>query len=46
MGGAMGGGDAVFSGPVRGVDALLARITIIFGILFAVITLTIAKMIM
>lgn len=46
MGGAMGGGDAVFSGPVRGVDALLARITIAFGVLFAVITLAIAKIIM
>lgn len=41
-----GGGDTVFSGSARGMDALLARVTIVFAILFAVITLVIAKMIM
>lgn len=45
MGGMDGGaGDTVFSGKARGMDALLARVTIIFSILFAVITLIIAKM--
>ena len=44
MGGMDGGGDTVFSGKARGMDALLARVTVIFGILFAVITMVIAKM--
>ena len=39
-----GGGDTVFSGKARGMDALLARVTVVFAILFAVITLVIAKM--
>lgn len=43
MGGMDGGGDTVFSGKARGMDAFLARVTIVFGILFAVITLVIAK---
>ena len=46
MGGMDGGSDAVFSGKARGMDALLARLTIIFGILFAIITLIIAKLTM
>lgn len=46
MGGMDGGSDAVFSGKARGVDALLARLTIILGVLFAVITLIIAKLTM
>ncbi|MCR5833196.1 MAG: preprotein translocase subunit SecG [Selenomonadaceae bacterium] len=44
MGGMDGGSDAVFSGKVRGMDALLARLTVILGIFFAVITLIIAKL--
>ena len=44
MGGMDGGGDTVFSGKARGMDALLARVTVICGILFAVITMVIAKM--
>lgn len=45
MGGMDGGaGDTVFSGKARGMDALLARVTVIFGVIFAVITLIIAKM--
>ncbi len=44
LGGMDGGGDAVFSGKARGMDAFLARVTIIFGVLFAVITLIIAKL--
>ena len=39
-----GGSDAVFSGKARGMDALLARLTIILGILFGIITLIIAKL--
>ena len=44
MGGMDGGSDAVFSGKARGMDALLARLTVILGILFAIITLIIAKL--
>ena len=44
MGGMDGGSDAVFSGKARGMDALLARLTVILGVLFAVITLIIAKL--
>lgn len=46
MGGMDGGGDTVFTGKVRGIDALLARITIVSAVLFGVITLVIAKMTM
>ena len=46
MGGMDGGGNTVFSGQVRGVDALLARVTMVFDTLFAVITLAIAKLTM
>ena len=44
MGGMDGGSDTVFSGKARGMDALLARLTIILGILFVIITLIIAKL--
>lgn len=44
MGGMDGGSDAVFSGKARGMDAFLARLTIVLGILFAIITLIIAKL--
>lgn len=44
MGGISGGEDTVFSGKARGVDALLARVTVVFAVLFAVITLIIARM--
>lgn len=44
MGGMDGGADTTFSGKVRGMDALLARITVVLGILFAAITLVIAKL--
>ena len=44
MGGMDGGSDTVFSSKARGLDALLARVTVILGILFAVITIIIAKM--
>ena len=44
MGGMDGSSDAVFSGKARGMDALLARVTVILAVLFAVITLVIAKM--
>lgn len=44
--GGMGGGNTVFSGTARGMDALLAKVTIVFAILFAAVTLFIAKMTM
>lgn len=44
MGGMDGSSDAVFSGQARGMDALLARVTVVLGILFAVITIVIARM--
>ncbi len=44
LGGMDGSSDAVFSGKARGMDALLARVTVILAVLFAVITLVIAKM--
>ena len=44
MGGMDGGSDAVLSSKARGMDALLARITVILAILFAVITIIIARM--
>ena len=44
MGGMDGGGDTVFTGQVRGMDALLARATVVLGILFGIITIVIAKM--
>ena len=46
MGGIGGGADTVFSGKARGMDALLARVTVVFAILFAIITLVIARMTM
>ena len=45
MGGMDGGGDTVFTGKVRGMDAFLARATVVLGIIFAVITIIIAKMV-
>ena len=44
MGGMGGGADTVFSSKARGMDALLARVTVVFAILFAVITIVIARM--
>ena len=44
LGGMDGGSDTVFSGKARGMDALLARVTIILSVLFGIITLVIAKM--
>lgn len=44
MGGMGGGTDTVFSGKARGMDALLARVTVVLAILFAIITMVIAKM--
>ncbi len=44
MGGMDGGSDTVFSGKARGMDALLARVTVILAILFGLITIVIARM--
>ena len=39
-----GGSDTVFSSSARGLDALLARVTVALAVLFGVITLFIAKL--
>ena len=44
MGGMDGGSDTVFSGKARGMDALLARVTVVFAVLFGAITIVIARM--
>lgn len=44
MGGLDGGGDTVFSGKARGMDALLARVTVVFALLFGAITIVIARL--
>ena len=44
MGGMDGGSDTVFTGKVRGMDAFLARATVVLGILFGIITIVIAKL--
>lgn len=44
MGGLGGGAETVFSSKVRGMDALLARVTVVLAILFALITIVIARM--
>ena len=46
MGGMDGGSDAVFSSKARGMDALLARVTVVLSIVFALITIIIARMTM
>ena len=45
MGGMDGSSDAVFSGKARGMDALLARVTVVLAVLFAIITIIIARMV-
>jgi preprotein translocase subunit SecG len=44
MGGMGGGADTVFSSKARGMDALLARVTVVLAIAFGVITIVIARM--
>ena len=39
-----GGSDTVFSSSARGLDALLARVTVVLAVLFGVLTLFIAKL--
>lgn len=39
-----GGSDTVFSSSARGLDALLARVTVVLAVLFGAITLFIAKL--
>ena len=38
-----GGSDTGFSSSARGLDALLARVTVVLAVIFAVLTLFIAK---
>ena len=44
MGGLDGGADTVFSSKARGMDALLARVTVVLAIIFAAITLAITRL--
>ena len=44
MGGMGGGAGTGWSSKAGGMDALLARVTVVFAILFAVITIVIARM--
>ncbi|MBR2215423.1 MAG: preprotein translocase subunit SecG [Selenomonadaceae bacterium] len=44
MGGMDGSADTVFSSKARGMDALLARVTVVLAIVFALITIIIARM--
>lgn len=39
MGAVSGGGDNVFGGKARGMDALLSKITIVLALVFAVFSL-------
>ena len=39
-----GGSDTVFSSSAHGMDALLARVTVVLAVLFGVLTLFIAKL--
>ncbi len=39
MGAVSGGGDSVFGGKTRGVDAFLSKVTIILALIFAVFSL-------
>ena len=39
-----GGSDTVFSTSATGLDALLARVTVVLAVLFGVLTLFIAKL--
>ncbi len=44
MGGLSGETDTVFSSKARGLDALMAKVTVVFAILFGILTIVIAKM--
>lgn len=44
MAGLAGGVDTVFSSKARGLDALLARVTVVCAVLFGAVTLVIAKL--
>ncbi|WP_132549523.1 preprotein translocase subunit SecG [Pectinatus cerevisiiphilus] len=44
MGGLSGETDTVFSTKARGLDALMAKVTVLFAILFGILTIIIAKM--
>ena len=45
MGGSIGGAaDTVFGGKAGGMDALLSKLTMVFGAIFAILTVIIAQM--
>jgi len=39
-----GGAETIFGGKAKGLDALLSKATMVIGILFAVVTLVLARM--
>lgn len=43
MGGLSGQNETVFSSSARGLDALMARFTVFFAVLFMIVTIIIAK---
>lgn len=43
MGGLSGQNETVFSSNARGLDALMARFTVFFAVLFMIVTIIIAK---
>lgn len=45
MGSLSGQNETAFSSSARGMDALMARFTVFFAVLFMIITLIIAKMV-
>ena len=43
MGGLSGQNETAFSSSARGMDALMARFTVFFAVLFMIVTIVIAK---
>lgn len=40
-----GGAETLFGGKAKGIDNLLARVTMVLGIVFAVLTLALGRMV-
>jgi len=39
-----GGAETIFGGKKKGIDELLAKVTMILGVLFAIVTLALVKL--
>lgn len=39
-----GGAETIFGGKAKGLDAILSKVTMVVGVLFAVVTLILARM--